>query len=116
MISIVTEEHSIVSTLKPVAVKILNKEYRVNCPQGSEKHLSEAGRYLDQKIREIRAGGRVVGLERMAMMAALNIAHELLLFRHQKEEYVESVTEQIERLQNKIDEALANNAHTHEEV
>lgn len=104
------------STLKPVAVKILNKEYRVNCPAGSETHLSEAARYLDQKIREIRSSGRVVGLERMAMMAALNIAHELLLFRHQKEEYVQSVTEQIQRLQNKIDEALPHHPRSHEEV
>jgi len=69
--------------MKPISVKILNKEYRVSCPTGSEENLFEAAYYLDQKIREIRKNGRVIGLERMTMMAALNIANELLVFRHQ---------------------------------
>ena len=72
--------------MKFISVKILNKEYRVSCPAGSEEHLFEAAYYLDQKIREIQKNGRVIGLERMAMMAALNMASELLAFRHQKEE------------------------------
>ena len=92
--------------VKTIAVKILNKEYQISCPVGAEEQLYEAAHYFDQKMREIRSSGRVIGLERMAIMAALNISHELLLFRQQKEEYVHSVTEQIERLQNKIDEAL----------
>lgn len=92
--------------VKAITVKILNKEFQVNCPVGAEEQLFEAVHYLDQKIREIRKSGRVIGLERMAIMAALNIVHELLTFRQQKEHYVQSVTEQIARLQHKIDEAL----------
>ena len=87
-------------------VRILNKEYQVNCPSGSEEELLEAAQYLDEKLREIRNSGRVVGMERMAIMAALNISHELALFRRQKEAYVLSVTEQIDRLQSKINDAL----------
>jgi cell division protein ZapA len=92
--------------LKPVSVKILSKAFQVTCPQGCEEQLQDATLYLDHKMREIRSQGRVIGLERIAIMAALNITHELLSFRQQKEAYVQSVTEQIEHLQNKIDEAL----------
>lgn len=89
-------------------LKILNKDFQVTCPDGLEEQLKEAGEYLDQKMCEIRGNGRVIGIERIAIMAALNIAHELLCYRRQKEDYVHSVKEQIERLQNKIDEALMN--------
>lgn len=94
------------SQLKAISVKILGKDFQVTCPSGSEDSLKEAARYLDEKMSAIRATGRVFGLERIGIMAALNISHELLSHRHQKETYVHSVTEQIERLQNKIDEAL----------
>lgn len=93
---------------KSIEIKVLGKSYQVTCPEGAEEHLIEASEYLDQKLREIRGLGRVIGIERIAIMAALNIAHELLSFRKQKELYVQSVSEQIERLQNKIDEALMN--------
>ena len=91
---------------KTLEVKILNKVFQVACPEGAQTHLEEAVAFLDQKMREIRSLGRVIGLERIAVMAALNITHELLSHRRQKDAYVQSVSEQIERLQNKIDEAL----------
>ncbi len=91
---------------KAISVKILSKEFQVNCPAGAEEQLHEAAYYLDQKMKEIRRSGRVIGLERIAMMAALNISHELLAFRQQKELYIESVSKHIERLQNKIDTVL----------
>lgn len=92
--------------LKSVTVKLLNKEFQVSCPPGAEDQLNDAAHYLNQKMREIRKTGRVIGIERMAIMAALNIAHELIVFRQQKEAYVQSVSEHIERLQIKIDNAL----------
>jgi len=95
-----------VNQVKAISVKILNKEFQVNCPEGCEEQLFEAAHYLDQKMREIRKLGRVIGTERVAIMAALNLSNELLTFRQQKAVYVHSVSEQIERLQNKIDEAL----------
>lgn len=91
---------------KPVTVTLLNKEYQVSCPVGLEHQLQEAARVLDQKMNEIRSHGRVVGLERISIMAALNLTNELLNYRRQKEDYIQNVTEQINRLQNKIDEAL----------
>ncbi len=92
--------------LKRVSVKILNKEYEVSCPPDKEDSLQEAAFYLDQKMFEIRKQGRVLNLERIAIMAALNIAHELLSNRQQKEIYVQSISEQIEQLQNRIDDVL----------
>lgn len=93
-------------TTQGINVKILNKDYQVSCPAGAESQLDAAAHYLDQKMREIRQNGRVVGIERIAIMAALNTANELLLYRQQKDDYVQTVSDQIERLQLKIDEAL----------
>jgi len=95
-----------VSNIKPISVKILNKEFQVSCPTGVEEQLFEVAHHLDQKMREIRKCGRVIGIERIAIMAALNLGHELLLARKEKEEYVRSVNEKIEHLQNKIDKVL----------
>jgi len=91
---------------KPVTVTLLNKDYPVSCPAGLEGQLHEAAQVLNLKMNEIRNSGRVVSLERIAIMAALNVTNELLNYRRQKEAYIQNVTEQIDRLQNKIDEAL----------
>ena len=61
-----------------VEVKILDKEYLVACPEEEQEALLRAARHLDSKMREIRASGKVFGTERIAVMAALNITHELL--------------------------------------
>ncbi len=61
-----------------VEVKILDKEYLVACPEDARHALEQAARHLDRKMREIRASGKVFGTERIAVMAALNITHELL--------------------------------------
>jgi cell division protein ZapA len=65
-------------TNPPIKVQILGKEYPVACSQEEQHELLIAARYLDEKMRVIRDTGRVIGTERFAVMAALNIAHELL--------------------------------------
>ena len=62
----------------PVTVRILEKEFKISCPEGEEAALQNTVRYLNKKMREIRESGNIVGTDRIAMMAALNIAHELL--------------------------------------
>lgn len=62
----------------PIKVQILGKEYPISCPQDEQHDLLVAARYLDEKMRHIRDTGRIIGTERIAVMAALNIAHELL--------------------------------------
>ena len=65
-----------------VAVKILDKEYQVACPEDQQAELLLSARHLDEQMRAIRATGKVIGLERIAVMAALNISHELLQTRN----------------------------------
>jgi cell division protein ZapA len=62
-------------------ISILGRQFRVACPEDEQKDLLKAVSYLDQKMREIRDAGKVIGVERIAIMAALNIAHELLTTR-----------------------------------
>jgi cell division protein ZapA len=66
----------------PIKVMLLGKEYPISCPRDEEHDLLLAARYLDEKMRSIRDNGRVIGTERVAVMAALNIAHELMQNRN----------------------------------
>lgn len=61
-----------------LTVTILEREYRVACPQGQEAKLEQAASALDRKMKEIRTTGKVFGIERIAVMAALNLTRELL--------------------------------------
>lgn len=61
-----------------LTVTILEREYRVACPQGQEAKLEQAAASLDRKMKEIRTTGKVFGIERIAVMAALNLTRELL--------------------------------------
>lgn len=61
-----------------VTVHILDKEYCIVCPPEERSNLENAARHLDGRMREIRSLGKVIGAERVAVMAALNITHELL--------------------------------------
>lgn len=63
---------------KTLQINVMGREFRVACPEGEQKSLLEAVDYLNKKMSQIRDHGKVVGLERIAIMAALNIAHELL--------------------------------------
>jgi cell division protein ZapA len=63
------------NTLK---VKILEKDYLVSCPPDKRNALTAAALHLDEKMRDIRSSGKVLGTERIAVMAALNITYELL--------------------------------------
>ena len=61
-----------------VIVRIMDKEYQVTCPPGQEAGLHQAAAKLDKQMREIRTSGKVIGLERIAVMVALNNTYELL--------------------------------------
>jgi len=66
-----------------VEVSIMGKQFSVACPESQRTDLLAAAAYLDEKMAEVHASGKVIGLERCAIMAALNITHELLtLKRH----------------------------------
>jgi cell division protein ZapA len=63
---------------KGLQINVMGREFRVACPENEQKELLEAVDYLNKKMSDIRDHGKVIGLERIAIMAALNIAHELL--------------------------------------
>ena len=68
-------------SVKTLDVTILDREFRVACPEDQRAELLDAVAYLDKKMREIRDVGKVATVERIAIMSALNIAHELLTTR-----------------------------------
>jgi cell division protein ZapA len=64
-----------------VFVKILDKEYQVACPREERQALQQSAQMLDERMKAIKNTGAVIGLERIAVMAALNLSHELLQAR-----------------------------------
>ena len=95
------------SNLSTVSVTILDKEYQVSCPPEEVDELTASARFLDQKMAEIRSSGKVVGLDRIAVMAALNIANELLSVERQLDREQKSVTDRITNLATKVNNALS---------
>ncbi len=93
------------SPANTVTVKILEKEYQVACPEEQEAALVISAKYLDKQMRGIRDSGKVIGLERIAVMAALNISYELLQASDHAEPGQPS-GDAVKRLHNKLDDAL----------
>jgi cell division protein ZapA len=89
-----------------VTVKILDKDYQVACPQEQEAELVSSAKYLDKQMRGIRDSGRVIGLERIAVMAALNTSYELLQASSQSSHSASVESDSVKRLSGKLDEAL----------
>jgi cell division protein ZapA len=69
------------SEVKGMDVTIMGREFRVACPDDELDDLMAAVAYLDKKMRDIRDSGKIIGVERIAIMAALNVTHELLTTR-----------------------------------
>jgi cell division protein ZapA len=89
-----------------VTVRILEKEYFVSCPQDERADLLDSAEYLNKKMREIRDTGKVVGADRIAVMAALNMANELLRLRRQDAELQGNVSGRVKHLRERVEGAL----------
>ncbi len=87
-------------------VNILGREFRIACREEEQKDLLKAIEYLNIKMREIRDAGKVIGVERIAIMAALNITHELLTSRVDGGFEVGEIKRRIFGMQAAIDQAL----------
>jgi cell division protein ZapA len=90
-----------------LTVQILDKEYCIACPSDERSNLESAARYLDGKMREIRSSGKVIGADRVAVMAALNITHELLHKQQQHDQQASANREQMRSLLERANSALA---------
>ncbi len=89
-----------------VVVKILDKEYQVSCPPSEQDALLKSARYLDENMRKIKSRGNIHGLEKIAVMAALNITHEMLGKSQQLNESRHITVQQVKALEDKIDRSL----------
>ena len=92
------------TTCAPVSVKILGKDYKISCDIDEQQSLIDSAKKLDQQMREIRDAGKVNGSDRIAVMAALNLSHELnqvKLFNQNN-----SQNEDLIRIQKKIESAI----------
>jgi len=89
-----------------VSVRILEKEYQVACLPEERSELLDSAEYLNGKMREIRDGANVVGLDRIAVMAALNLAHELLKLRGRGESVDTDVSQRVRQLRERVESAL----------
>ena len=87
-------------------VTIMGREFRVTCPDEERKGLLEAVTYLDKKMREIRDSGKIVGSERIAIMAALNITHELLTTRNREGFDMEEFKRRVDCMQAALDAVM----------
>ncbi len=92
---------------QPMNVTILDREYAVACEPEEREKLIAAAAYLDGKMREIRGKAKLVGLERIAVMAALNIAHESLQARTELKQVGMDVGEELRKMNAKLELALA---------
>ncbi len=95
------------SNNETITVRILDREFHVMSPVEEHDQLLRAARFLDERMREIRKGGRIVGQDRIAVMAALNISYELLSATGADDEALEAFHEQLQGLEDRIDTALA---------
>ena len=89
-----------------VSVRILDKEYFVGCPPDERQDLLDSAELLNKKMREVRDTGKVVGADRIAVMAALNMANELLRLRRQDQELQGSVTGRVKHMRERVEGAL----------
>jgi cell division protein ZapA len=91
---------------EPVSVIILEKKYQFACEPDQRTELVEAARQLDECMTEIREGGRLMSLERIALQAALNFSADLLRMQRNATTRKEKIDDRIRSLADRIDDAL----------
>ena len=92
---------------KTVTVSILDKEYRIACQPGEEEEVVASAMHLDERMREIRQTGKIIGTERIAVMVALNMAHELLTAKGDCHESESALEQRMRSLQDQVEVALS---------
>lgn len=90
-----------------VYVNILDKDYQVACPPEEKSALNRAALELDKRMRAVRASSSVIGLDRIAVMTALNLCHELQQIQQHNGGIPSETNATLERLAKKLDTALA---------
>ena len=91
---------------EPISVMILDREFQFACPPDEQKALQEAAKYLDERMRAIKGEGRLMALERIAVMTALNLSNEFLRLKKAEEYRKENLDSRIRMLADQLDDAL----------
>jgi len=89
-----------------VSVRLLDREYQVACPAEERSDLLDSAEYLDTKMREVRDSGKVVGLDRIAVISALNLANELIKLRRNGSTVDTDVGAKLKTLRELVESAL----------
>ena len=91
-----------------VSVRILGKEYQVACPASERTDLLDSAEVLNNKMREIRDSGRIVGLDRIAVMAALNMANDLLHAQERDKTLEGDISTRLKLISDRVESVLGN--------
>ena len=89
-----------------ITIRILEKEYQVSCPADEKANLLASVELLNRKMREIRDSGKVIGLDRIAIMAALNLANELLKRSGYDRQLNDVIVPRVRAMSERLDAAL----------
>jgi cell division protein ZapA len=89
-----------------VSVRIMEKEYVVACPYEERSALLDAAEFLNARMREIRDSGKLIGLDRIAVMAALNLAHEFLKGKERESKLDGGVGQRVRAMRERVEGAL----------
>jgi cell division protein ZapA len=89
-----------------ISVRILEKDYQIACPTDERSDLLDSAELLNSRMREIRDGGKVIGLDRIAVIAALNMANELIRLRSRDGHLESEVGSRLRILRERVESAL----------
>lgn len=94
-----------------IAVRILDKTYQIKCPEDMVQEVQDAAKYVDEEMRKMRKDGRgIIDLSSLAIITAVNFAHQILVGGQKENKYVDDMFKRIKDMQRKVEEVL-----THQE-
>ncbi len=93
---------------QPVCLTIMGKEYKIVCDEEEQDDLIQSAQQLDVQMRKMRDSGKIAGPDRIAVMAALNLAHELQVMKNQNTQLTQKLSESLAKLSSKIENVLEN--------
>jgi cell division protein ZapA len=92
--------------VRPLSVRILEKEYIVACSPEERTDLLDSAEFLNGRMREIRDSGKIVGLDRIAVMAALNLAHEVITMRARETGSEQELGHRLKSMRERVETSL----------
>jgi cell division protein ZapA len=93
-----------------VSIKLLDREYKIKCPAEDVKDLENSAQYVNEQMKKVQKLGSLTSIDRIAVVAALNICHELINLQKQNQQIIHSIEQRSRELQNRI-----KNVITHQE-